>query len=76
MRCLFSSGGHGCTLKTHTGLISGERRRRRWKFTIRSPFIPLSHDIRREAANDALAEEEEEGSRRAGGGGGRSHHQS
>lgn len=54
MRSLFSSGGHGCTLKMRAGLISSERWRGRWEFSIRSPFIPLSHDISREAAYDEL----------------------
>lgn len=34
MSSLFSSGGHRCTLKTHTGLISGKRQQRHWEFTI------------------------------------------
>lgn len=63
--CFFPSG-HGCTLKTRAGLISGERWRGRWEFTIRSPFIPLSHDIGREAADDDLV-----GGNEGGGCGGR-----
>lgn len=49
---MFPSGGHGCTLKTRARLISGERWRGLWEFTIRSALIPLSHDISREAVYD------------------------